>query len=168
MGVEIERKFLVADEDDGWRKLSERSSLIEQGYLCLDPERTVRIRIAEPQWDKMEAVATLTIKGKTQGISRKEFEYSIPVEDASEMLALCTGSPIIKTRFQVLIPKPPPLLWEIDVFDGDNTGLIVAEIELPAEDYPLDLPSWIREEVSHDPRYFNSNLVTNPYKNWSE
>jgi len=170
MGVEIERKFLLVDEfeDDSWKRLSKRSSLIEQGYLSLDPERIVRIRVEEGQRDDFPCSAKLTVKGKTQGISRKEFEYSIPVEDANEMLKLCLGSIIYKTRFQVMVPLSglSGLVWEIDVFDGDNVGLIVAEIELPNENFYLELPSWIRKEVSNDPRYFNSNLVTHPYKNW--
>jgi len=161
MGVEIERKFLVVNDD--WRQLVSLPKLhIMQGYLCLDPERTVRVRLENT--GRRQPSAKLTIKGKTDGFSRKEFEYSIPHNEAVAMWSLCVGAPIIKTRCRV--PASDDLVWEIDVFEGRNQGLIVAEIELPEEDTKIELPDWIGDEVSDDYRYFNSNLVNAPYRDW--
>lgn len=151
MPVEIERKFLVS----GKLPIQEGTE-IQQAYLCLDPERTIRVRIDD-------GAATLNIKGKTKGISRQEFEYGIPLEEAQELMKLALGHVIHKTRMR--LPQGQHL-WEIDVFQGANDGLIVAEIELESEDTPIDLPDWIGEDVSHDPRYLNACLAQAPFSTW--
>lgn len=154
MGTEIERKFLVLGDD--WRSLG-TGLPYWQGYLVSQPERVVRVRIAGDQ-------GFLTIKGATTGISRPEFEYPIPVEDARQLLeTLCDRPFIQKNRYKI---PWGDLVWEIDEFAGDNQGLIIAEVELPSADYALDLPSWIGEDVSHDPRYYNANLVKYPFSQW--
>jgi adenylate cyclase len=155
MGVEIERKFLVADLGflDGVVGVPYR-----QGYLSADPDRTVRIRRAGEH-------AYVTIKGRSHGASRAEFEYEIPVADADEMLALCVPPLIEKVRHRV---EHTGRTFEVDVFAGANEGLVVAEVELPSEDAVVDLPPWIGDEVTGDSRYFNANLVANPYRDWTE
>lgn len=154
MPVEIERKFLVKNHD--W-KIGAESKNFCQGYLCNDGEKTVRIRIAG---DK----AFITVKGKASYISRPEFEYPIPVEDALYMLHhLCQGPLIEKTRYYVPYKG---FVWEVDEFGGDNSGLVIAEIELDDENREIPLPTWIDKEVTGDERYYNANLVNNPYKNW--
>jgi adenylate cyclase len=153
MPSEIERKFLMLD--DSWRDGSP-GVRISQGYLSQDPERTVRVRIGgEKAW--------LTIKGKSEGISRLEFEYAIPVAEARELLELCLPSVIDKTRHKISYGGH---VWEIDVFHGDNEGLLIAEVELADESVTPELPPWIGEEVSADARYFNSCLAARPYANW--
>lgn len=153
MPSEIERKFLVAD--DSWRDGS-AGVRICQGYLSQDADRTVRVRIAgEKAW--------LTIKGRSEGISRVEFEYEIPLVEARELLGLCLPSVIDKTRHEVLHAGH---VWEVDVFHGDNEGLIVAEVELADELVSPELPGWVGPEVSDDARYFNSCLAVTPYANW--
>lgn len=154
MGLEIERKFLLKNSD--WEQLIERKIAIQQGYLNADAARTVRIRITNE-------TAFLTIKGKTEKISRQEFEYEIPVEDAASLLQLCKKPLIKKTRF--IIPHQGHI-WEIDTFKGDNEGLILAEIELNHQEEAFVQPSWIGEEVSHDPRYYNASLIKHPFKDW--
>ncbi|MDD4636154.1 MAG: CYTH domain-containing protein [Bacteroidales bacterium] len=155
MGLEIERKFLV-------QKASFLSSIygknVIQGFILSKKEKSVRVRNAGGR-------ATLTVKGETLGSVRQEFEYSIPVEDARELLALCEGPLIEKCRYEI---PWGPLVWDVDVFYGDNEGLIVAEIEIPEVDYYLDLPEWIGEEVTSDPRYYNSNLIQHPYSEWKK
>ncbi len=153
MATEIERKFLVIN--DSWRELG-RPVHYAQGYLAADAERTVRVRIAGEK-------AYLTIKGPTDGISRKEFEYEIPPVEAQEMLLLCPFPVIEKYRTRI---DWKGKIWEVDEFKGDNEGLFMAEIELQSPDEVVDLPSWIGVEVSGDPRYFNSYLAKNPYKYW--
>lgn len=154
MGKEIERKFLVTG--DQWRALGE-GIVYRQGYLSTVKERTVRIRTIN---DK----AYLTVKGLTQGITRVEYEYEIPVTDANEMLdELCERPLIEKTRYTI---STAGHIWEIDEFDGENYGLILAEVELASEDQAVDLPDWIGTEVSDDPRYYNANLIANPYTRW--
>ncbi|GAB7127948.1 CYTH domain-containing protein [Silvimonas sp. JCM 19000] len=153
MGQEIERKFLLQADD--WRQEVSRSQQIAQGYLNADPARTVRARI------KGDA-AFITIKGKNEGIARAEFEYAIPLEDARDLLKLCPNV-LDKTRHEV---HRDGFVWEIDEFHGDNAGLIVAEIELPAVDTPFAKPDWLGAEVSGDPRYYNSALSTLPYCRW--
>ena len=153
MGMEIERKFLLSN--DNWRTLGIRIHYA-QGYLVADGERTVRVRIAGTE-------GFLTIKGKSKGFSRKEFEYPIPVDEATEMLQMCTLPAIEKYRTKVLIDGK---IWEIDEFEGENKGLIMAEIELNSEDETFAVPSWIGQEVTGDVRYFNSWLAQNPFKNW--
>ena len=154
MAKEIERKFLV--KGDGWRRLAEGVHY-RQGYLNSAKERTVRIRTVG---DK----AVITVKGLTVGVTRMEFEYSIPYDDCVAMLDNLAEKPIIeKTRYKIPMGD---FVWEIDEFFGVNEGLIVAEIELPSEDTPFEKPDWIGDEVSGDPRYCNSNLVKHPYTTW--
>ncbi|MBQ8829794.1 MAG: CYTH domain-containing protein [Burkholderiaceae bacterium] len=157
MAKEIEKKFLVVSDE--WRE-GAVGTHYRQGYLNSVKERTVRIRTIN---DK----AFLTIKGLTVGCTRLEFEYPIPFEDCNKLLDELAEKPIIeKTRYK--IPAGDGLTWEIDEFHGVNEGLIVAEIELPTEETPFTKPSWLGEEVSSDPRYFNSNLVANPYTTWNK
>lgn len=154
MAKEIERKFLVVDAS---YKRQASHCEIRQGYLNSDKERTVRVRTID---DK----AFLTIKGRTHGVTRDEFEYEIPYKDACVMLDTLAERPLIeKNRYLV---KCGGFLWEIDEFFGENSGLTVAEIELPDENETFERPAWLGEEVSDDPRYFNSNLVKNPYRNF--
>lgn len=153
MGIEIERKYLVAG--DGW-KLGEPLHL-RQGYLNTDKSRTVRVRT-------VGADAYLTIKGITNGISRAEFEYPIPLQDAQELLQLCSGAIVEKLRYVVPIDN---LVWEIDEFYGDNEGLLIAEVELSSESQSFTLPEWVGKEVSGDARYYNSMLAQAPYSSWN-
>ena len=153
MAREIERKFLV--EGEGWR--TGHGTLMRQGYLNLAKERTVRVRMVADR-------GTLTVKGLTVGASRLEFEYEIPVKDADTMLTeLCARPLIEKQRFVVHYGG---LTWEIDEFMGENTGLAVAEVELQSEDQAFERPPWLGEEVTADPRYFNSNLSRRPFSEW--
>ena len=155
MAREIERKFLVANA--GW-KAGTRGVRYRQGYLSTVKERTVRVRT---EGDR----AVLTIKGLTTGVSRAEFEYPIPFADATRLLDEVCERPIIdKTRYRV--PAGGGLTWEIDEFHADNDGLVVAEIELASEAQPFERPAWLGTEVSGDPRYFNSNLISRPYRTW--
>ena len=154
MAQEIERKFRVANDD--WRAMASSSSSLKQGYLSSSAEATVRVRLEDN-------LGTLTIKSKTKGITRNEFEYAIPAQEAKELLMLCREPLIEKTRYR--IPHENHT-WEIDVFEGDNDGLIIAEIELTSEDDYFAKPQWLGEEVSGDSRYYNSNLATHPYVNW--
>lgn len=154
MQKEIERKFLVVG--DAWRSLAE-GVMIRQGYLNSDKLRTVRIRTVGD-------VAFMTVKGPTVGITRLEFEYPIPYDDCLAMLEHLAEVPVIeKKRYKIPMGN---FMWEVDEFFGVNAGLIVAEIELPSEDTPFEKPDWIGEEVSGDPRYFNSSLVSHPYTTW--
>jgi len=154
MAKEIERKFLV--NGDAWRTLAQGVHY-RQGYLSTVKERTVRVRT-------VDAKGFLTIKGITIGASRSEFEYEIPVEDANAMLDhLCEKPLIEKYRFKIPFAGH---VWELDEFEGDNQGLIVAEIELQNEDETFQRPQWIDQEVTGDPRYFNSNLTKNPFTTW--
>ena len=155
MATEIERKFTVIN--DHWRDAVRASSEYKQGYLASDPGCSVRVRIDD---DK----ANLNIKSATLGIHRQEYEYPIPKADAEEMMAsLCQGPIIEKTRYFV---DHGGKTWEVDVFEGDNAGLVVAEIELEHTDESFERPDWVGEDVSHDPRYYNVRLVTHPYKDW--
>lgn len=154
MPQEIEHKFLV--RLDVW-KPAEPGVLYRQGYLSSAKERVVRVRIAGER-------AYLTIKGPAQGITRLEFEYALPAADAATMLDLLCEPPLIeKTRYRQTFGGRT---WEIDVFHGDNAGLVVAELEVADESEQFEQPPWLGREVSGDPRYFNANLVGNPYKNW--
>ncbi len=156
MGVEIERKFLLAN--DNWRQQIVKSIQFRQGYLVGSDKASVRVRIQGDQ-------ANINIKGATLGIRRQEFEYSIPMEDANELLSTLCDKPLIeKTRNYIASGKHT---WEIDEFSGDNQGLIVAEIELTDEADVFEPQDWIGKEVSEDKRYYNSMLIKNPYKNWS-
>jgi adenylate cyclase len=154
VGEEIERKFLVSGE--AWRETAE-GTRYRQGFLSTEPERTVRVRVAGPR-------GSITVKGKSVGARRAEFEYEIPVADAERMLdTLCQRPLIEKVRYTLAVG---PHTWEIDVFEGSNAGLLVAEIELSSEDEAFEKPEWVGDEVTDDPRYFNSNLVANPYGTW--
>lgn len=152
MAIEIERKFLVVG--DAWR--ATEGVLIWQAYLNRDQHRTVRVRVAGQH-------AYLTIKGSTQGATRVEFEYEIPLADAQQLRALCEGPVIEKVRRNIVHGG---LTWEVDEFHGDNQGLVVAEIELASEDQAFSKPEWVGQEVTDDPRYYNSNLATVPYRMW--
>ena len=155
MGIEIERKFLV--KNDAWRAGVDSQVHIMQGYIANNAGLTVRVRIKG-------AGAFLTIKGSTQGISRAEYEYAIPVEDAETMLReLAISPPIDKVRHKIPVGEH---VWELDVFAGENEGLVMAEVELASEDEVFDMPAWAGEEVSADQRYYNVNLARNPYKHW--
>jgi CYTH domain-containing protein len=153
MPTEIERKFIARPQD--WSQLATGEHL-RQGYLSRADNATVRVRIQNQR-------ATLTIKSKTTGIARNEYEYEIPLADAQQLLQLCDGPLIEKTRYCI---DHKGHVFEVDVFEGDNAGLIVAEVELQSADEPVALPDWIEREVSHDVRYFNSNLAINPFCNW--
>ncbi|HVM81466.1 MAG TPA: CYTH domain-containing protein [Stellaceae bacterium] len=154
MALEIERKYLV--DTLLWRPHG-AGVLYRQGYLSSVKERVVRVRIAGDR-------GSLTIKGTTTGLTRLEFEYAIPLEDASVLLdRLCERPLIEKTRYRESFAGRS---WEIDVFHGDNDGLVVAEIELAKATDAIVLPPWAGAEVSNDPRYFNSNLIAHPYKHW--
>ena len=154
MGKEIERKFLVKSNEF---KKSAVSRKLQQGYLNSDPERVVRVRTADDQ-------GFLTVKGISIGASRTEYEYPIPFADAQEMLNnLCELDVITKTRFNV---SADGNFWEIDEFHGSNEGLIVAEIELKSIDQGFCHPGWLGEEVTGDPKYYNSNLIRTPFKDW--
>ncbi len=150
---EIERKFLVNKEK--WHPAGQGITII-QGYLSTDVERTIRIRVAGEN-------AFLTIKGKPVGIKRIEMEYEIPVPDAVVLLKLCENTPVKKTRY---LEKRGEVVWEIDVFEAENSGLLLAEVELKSEDQKVELPGWIEKEVSNDSRYFNSYLTQFPFKTW--
>lgn len=156
MPIEIERKFLVANAN--WQAGVTATSRIRQGYLCVETGRTVRVRLAGDQ-------AWLTIKGPGPGAARAEFEYPLPVDDARCLLdQLCLRPQIDKTRH--LIPHGG-LTFEVDVFHGDNEGLVLAEVELDAADTHVDLPPWIGREVTGDHRYFNAYLTQHPFKTWA-
>ena len=153
MGVEIERKFLVLNSK--WRQLGDPVHYA-QGYLVADGTRTVRVRIAGEE-------AFLTIKGASNGMSRSEFEYRVPVDEARELLRLSATPVIEKFRTKILYHGK---IWEVDEFEGANKGLVIAEIELVSENEDFDLPSWIGEEVTGDLRYYNSRLAIHPFSQW--
>ena len=157
MGVEIERKFLVVN--DSWRGMASPGMRYRQGYLSTDPGNSVRVRVCG---DK----AWLNIKSPVVGITRREYEYRIPSADAHAILEeLCVKPLIEKTRF---IVEHDGLAWEIDVFEGDNAGLVVAELELDSAGDAFTLPAWAGEEVSGDGRYYNQRLVGHPYSKWAK
>ncbi|MDO8048652.1 CYTH domain-containing protein [Janthinobacterium sp. SUN211] len=154
MGIEIERKFLLAG--DAWRGLGQ-SVLLRQGYLSSARERVVRVRIEGEQ-------AMLTIKGANVGATRGEWEYPIPLADAAELLdGLCEQPLIEKVRHRI---EHAGMVWEVDEFLGANAGLVVAEIELASEDQLFEKPDWIGAEVSGDARYYNANLIRHPFSQW--
>lgn len=156
MPSEIERKFLVNLDQI---PLPSNGIEIKQGYLPLSEnvKTAVRVRVKGEE-------AFLTIKGENKGATRQEFEYTIPVSEALELLEELCHKPLIeKTRYEISVDKH---IWEIDIFHGDNKGLVVAEIELAAENDQFERPNWLTEEVTDDPRYYNSNLLQEPYKNW--
>jgi adenylate cyclase len=155
MSTEIERKFLL--ENDSWRKDADEGLYMVQGYMGSNEKSSIRIRINGD-------TANLNIKSKTIGIQRSEYDYPIPIDEAKEILeSLCDKPFIEKTRFHVMHDGHE---WEIDVFAGDNEGLIVAELELDSVDENFTLPDWVGEDVSEDPRYYNICLVSHPFKDW--
>lgn len=154
MPTEIERKFLVRNNNF---KSEGPCFYIHQGFLSTDKDRVVRVRIAGDE-------AYLTIKGRSKGIGRAEFEYGIPIEDARYMLEhLCIRPTIEKNRYRIPMAG---FTWEVDEFLGDNAGLVIAEIELESEGQDFPRPSWLGEEVTGDARYYNASLVANPFKSW--
>lgn len=153
MANEIERKYLV--DVARWTPRGP-GVLYRQGYLSSAKQRTVRVRIAGE-------IGVLTIKGPTSGVTRAEFEYPIPLADATELLALCETPLVEKTRHA---EEHGGMTWEIDVFHGVNAGLVVAEVELEAETQSVEVPPWAVREVSDDPRYYNSNLIAHPFSTW--
>lgn len=158
MGTEFEHKLVVTGEQ--WREAVLKSSSLSQAYLCAKPGLTIRVRIVD------DVTAYLTIKGKQVGIGRPEYEYEIPVDDARAMLAMITeGFPISKTRYDLGAPWAG---WIVDEFDGANAGLVVAELEVPAEDTPWEVPAWAGEDVTADHRYTNSELFSRPFTRWGQ
>jgi CYTH domain-containing protein len=154
VALEIERKFLVIP--NLWKPES-NGVLYRQGYLSVAPERSVRVRVAGDQ-------ARLTVKGASERLGRLEFEYPIPLDDATTLLERVCLQPLIeKTRYRQRFGRHT---WEIDVFQGDNAGLIIAEIELADEAEDFERPLWIGKEVSDDPRYFNASLAVRPFRGW--
>lgn len=156
MATEIERKFLLVSDD--WRRLSNRSERLVQGYLSRADNGSVRVRIRGER-------AELNIKSTRDGIHRLEYEYQIPLDDARQLLAEVALKPLIeKTRYWV---EYEGATWEIDVFHGDNDGLVLAELELTDADQPFSRPPWIGREVSTDRRYYNTYLSEHPFQSWS-
>ena len=156
MGVEVERKFLVVD--DIWRAEVTKATRIVQGYLARTGRVTLRVRV------KGEA-GFVTIKGETRGISRSEFEYPIPLADARAMLDGLADGPVVD-KVRHLVPVGGHT-WEVDVFEGANAPLVMAEVELGDPDEPFELPSWAGQDVSDDARYYNANLAQAPYSTWA-
>lgn len=155
MKFEIERKFLVHTAK--WNSVDKPAGdYFRQGYIVKEASKTVRVRLTNLS-------GYLTIKGISTGFSRPEFEYEIPRAEATDLLDNFCDSELSKTRFKVTHKGK---IWEVDVFHGTNEGLILAEIELKTEDETFDLPEWVSSEVSHDVRYFNSNLTEHPYTKW--
>jgi len=159
MAVEIERKFLISN--DAWRQFSDAGNRMQQGYFAgpteTQPSASIRVRIDNDH-------AYLNIKSYELSISRQEYEYEIDRGDAKTMLKTLCEKPLIeKVRYKIVAGEHT---WEIDVFEGDNEGLIVAEIELTHENQHFTKPSWIGDEVSDDPRYYNVSLIKHPYKEW--
>lgn len=156
MSTEIERKFLVLR--DQWHEDPAQGTRYRQGYLSVDPDRVVRVRTEG-------ARAFLTIKGRTAGVTRDEYEFAIPLADAEALLdRLCLRPLIEKVRHRIPYDGHR---WEVDVFAGANEGLVVAELELRSANESFTRPPWVGREVSADPRYFNANLVSHPFKEWS-
>lgn len=153
--MEIERKYLV--DTQVWESLPKSNPIkIVQGYLTTNPEKTIRVRIKGEK-------AFMTIKGQVQGITREEVEFEIPIGKANELIQKFCGAVIEKNRYLIEIKGKT---WEVDVFEGNNKGLILAELELQTEDERVTLPYWVTQEVTHDFRYYNSYLSENPYTNW--
>lgn len=154
MNIEIERKFLV--QPGKWQPTT-RLRVIRQAYLAISEQSTIRVRISDQS-------AWLTIKGKTHGLARLEFEYPIPIAEAEHLVHLSEFSVIEKTRYFV---EHAGLTWEIDLFAGENAGLVLAEVELEREDQPVELPDWVGAEVTGDYHYHNAYLCRHPYSTWS-
>lgn len=156
MGIEIERKFLVTDES--WRQAVSHSRPMRQGYLASSEQVSIRVRSDGER-------AYLNLKSATLGVTRSEYEYPLPLDEAEEILQQLCDRPLIEKRRHYV--EHAGATWEVDEFAGDNAGLIVAEIELDSADQPFERPSWLGREVSDDPRYYNVLLVRNPYNTWS-
>jgi adenylate cyclase len=152
---EIERKFLVAD--DGWRSRADGGRRLRQAYLAETGRAVVRVRIEDG------GRGVLTIKSAEPGLSRQEFEYALPLEDAEALIALRQGSVLEKTRFHV---PHSGRRWEVDVYDGDNAGLIIAEVELESEAAAVEPPPWAGKEVTGERRYYASRLAQKPFRSW--
>ena len=158
MALEIERKFLV--KDDAFKSLAVEIIPIEQGYMTTESDCVVRVRTVGTH-----AVVTIKSKNKSDSITRHEWEYAIPVADAREMMTVCTSSIIRKTRYMVPIGKHT---FEVDVFHDDNDGLVLAEVELSAEDELFETPEWLGEEVTAKECYYNVFIACHPYKEWNK
>ncbi len=157
MPQEIERKFRV--RDDRWRAAARDATTLRQGFLVTEPGRTVRVRVTD-------TAALLTIKGRSEGARRAEYEYPLPRDEAEEILdTLCLRPLIEKTRYYV---EHGGHIWEVDEFCGDNAGLVVAEIEVDDEQEAFARPPWLGEEVTADPRYYNARLIHQPYCEWPD
>jgi adenylate cyclase len=157
MAYEIERKFLVRDLS--WQSLAGSPSTIRQAYLAQNGSCSIRVRITG------DASATLTVKSAGAAMRRLEFEYAIPAADAAAMFDLREGTLIEKLRYRL---PWHGLVWEIDVFQGQNHGLIIAEIELPHEDEPFEKPSWLGPEITAEQRYSNASLAKAPFTSWTD
>ena len=153
MAKEIERKFLINQDELG---SLENGTSIKQGYISTTDNTVVRVRVSGTQ-------AYLTLKGENMGVTRSEFEYEIPVSDASDLMNLCDNI-IEKTRYLI---QHKGMIWELDIFEGSNNGLMIAEIELESEDQHFEFPNWVGKEVSDDSRYYNACLARNPFSTWS-
>ncbi len=155
MGIEIERKFIV--NIDKWNEVVKTQNFfVRQGYLMINHVISIRVR-------QTEANGYITIKGNKVGITRSEFEYSIPKEEAEQLIDKYATSILSKFRYIIEFKNK---LWEVDEFLEDNSGLIIAEIELCSETEQFELPEWIDKEVTHEEKYYNSNLSTHPFTNW--
>lgn len=156
MAVEIERKYLV--DIDRWNNIDKGAKqFFRQGYILTDPEKTIRIRVTDEG-------GFLTIKGKSTGPSRLEYEYEIPTQDARELLDNFCSSTISKFRYAIPFAGK---IWEVDEFAGANKGLVLAEIELSSEDETFETPDWIAEEVTGVEKYYNSQLSNHPFNKWA-
>ena len=153
--IEIERKFLISEKK--WKPSGEGEKII-QGYLSVDPDRVVRVRVSDEK-------SFLTIKGKTVGIKRTELEYEIAKDEGELLIKMCLNYPIEKTRYK---EKTGELIWEIDVFEGLNQGLIMAEVELDNENQEIQIPEWVEREVSGEKRFYNSYISSNPFSTWEK
>jgi adenylate cyclase len=154
---EIERKFLVAN--DGWRANADRGRQFRQAYLAETDRAAIRVRIIDG------ASAVFTIKSAKSGLSREEFEYPLPLADAEDLTELRQGSVLQKTRFHA---PHAGRTWEVDVYSGDNAGLVIAEIELDSEDAAVELPPWIGREITGEARYYASRLSARPFTSWDD
>lgn len=157
MGYEIERKFLVGGD---FKSHAHFHYVMKQGYLSLSGTSVVRVRI-----NGEKGYITVKSKAGENGITRREWEYEIPLRDAEEMLLLCDEGVIEKTRYLVTVGRHT---FEVDEFEGDNKGLLIAELELESEDEPYEKPDWLGGEVTGDVRYYNSYLSIHPYREWAE
>jgi adenylate cyclase len=167
MSFEIERKFLIRSDD--WRKLVTSRNEIRQAYLDMNPKVSIRVRIRD------NGKATLSLKSASSSLRRLELEYDIPTLEAEALIALRHGNVVEKTRH--IIPYDAAqdaqaagekLAWEVDEFSGANSGLLIAEIELPREDYPVELPPWIGPEVTGQSQYYNGSLAMRPFDQWEQ